>query len=204
MLSLPVTLGLMIVAAVAGSPGWFLVAAVACYVAEPTVFAFFPDADKPLRWGELSASARVLIRQGTFVLLLVQDGGVGDGTVATAAIGFFVLDWLRAGALIGASALRRVSTLPYATRNLGAGEPTLPAPEPAWHVRVVTLVEGYADVLPLLLGAVGLLADVPSLLVAGLVASAAVALGSLGWQAAGLREMRRLLNARRVGRDVQR
>ncbi|MFI0485679.1 CDP-glycerol glycerophosphotransferase family protein [Actinomadura sp. 9N215] len=204
MLSLPVTLGLLIVAAVAGSPGWFLGAALACYAAEPTVSKLLPDADRALRWGELSAAARALIRQGAFVVLLVQDGDAGDATIWTAAAGLFALDWLRAGALVGASVLRRVNTLPYATRNLGKGEPALPAAEPAWHVRLVTLIEGYIDALPLLLGAVGLLADAPALLVAGLVAAAAVTLGSLGWQTAGLREMRRLLNARRVGKDVQR
>ncbi|WUH98674.1 CDP-glycerol glycerophosphotransferase family protein [Spirillospora sp. NBC_00431] len=203
-LFLPVTLGLMVVAATAGSPGWFLGAALACYVAGPALSKLFPDADRALRLGELSPGARVLIRQGAFVLLLVQAGGVGDATVATAAIGFLALDFLRAGALAGAYALRRVNTLPYATRNLGEGEPALPEAEPAWHVRLVTLIEGYADALPLLLGAIGLLADVPALLIAGLVAAAVGTMGSLGWEVPALRRLRPLLNSGRVGRDVQR
>ncbi|TMQ80405.1 hypothetical protein ETD83_41790, partial [Actinomadura soli] len=203
-LSLPATLALMIVAAVAGSPGWFLGAAAACYVAEPVVRRLLPDADRPLRWGELSPGARLLIRQGAFVLLLVQAGGVGDGTVWTAAIGLFVLDWLRAGALVGAATIRRANTIPYATRNLGEGEPTFPRAEPAWHVRLMTLVEGYADALPLLLGAAGLLADVPELLIAGLLGAAAGTLGSCAAQVPYLRQMRRLLNGKRTGRDVQR
>jgi hypothetical protein len=203
-LPLPVTHALMIVAAVAGSPGWFLGAAVASYVAEPLCHRFFPDADRPLRLGELGAAARVLVRQGAFVLLLVEAGGVGDATVAAAALGFFALDGLRAGALIGAAVLRRANSLPYATRNLGAGEPAFPPAEPAWHVRLVTLIEGYLDVPPLALGAVGLLADVPALVIVGLVGSAAGTLVSYAAQLPRLRRMRRLFNGRRVGKDVQR
>ncbi|RKS68396.1 CDP-glycerol:poly(glycerophosphate) glycerophosphotransferase [Actinomadura pelletieri DSM 43383] len=203
-LSLPVTLTLLIGAAVAGSPGWFLAAAVATYLAEPTVFRLFAEADRPLRWGDLGAGARLLIRQGAFVLLFAQAGGVGDATVATAAIGLFALDWLRAGTLIGATALRRGNSLPYATRNLGAGEPAYPKAEPRWHVRLIALVERYADALPVLAGAVGLLVDVPALLVAGLVLAAATMLGSVGWQTPRLKQMRRLANGKRVGRDVQR
>ncbi|TDD15931.1 hypothetical protein E1287_41810 [Actinomadura sp. KC06] len=201
---MPATLALMTVAAAAGSPGWFLVAATACFVAEPVVYRLFPDADRPLRWGELSAGARVLIRQGAFVLLLVQAGDVGDATIWTAALGFFALDWLRAGALVGAATIRRVNTIPYVTRNLGEGEPAFPEAEPAWHVRLVILIEGYADALPLLLGTIGLLADVPELLIAGLLGTAAGTLASCAAQVPHLRRMRGLLNARRVGRDVQR
>ncbi|MFI0366738.1 CDP-glycerol glycerophosphotransferase family protein [Actinomadura sp. 1N219] len=201
---MPATLALMTVAAAAGSPGWFLVAATACFVAEPVVYRLFPDADRPLRWGELSAGARVLIRQGAFVLLLVQAGGVGDATIWTAAIGFFALDWLRAGALVGAATIRRVNTIPYVTRNLGEGEPAYPEAEPAWHVRLVILIEGYADVLPLLLGTIGLLADVLELLIAGLLGSAAGTLASCAAQIPHLRRIRSLLNARRTGRDVRR
>ncbi|MFI0405931.1 CDP-glycerol glycerophosphotransferase family protein [Actinomadura sp. 3N508] len=201
---MPATLALMVVAAVAGSPGWFLGGAIACYVAEPVVHRLLPDADRPLRWGELNAGARTLIRQAAFVLLLVQAGGVGDAAIWTAALGFFVLDWLRAGILIGATTIRRANTIPYASRNLGAGEPAFPAAEPAWHVRLVTLVEGYADVPTLLLGAIGLLAGVPELLIAGLVVAAAGTLASCVAQVPYLKEMRRLLNGRRTGRLVQR
>ncbi|GAA4233760.1 hypothetical protein GCM10022254_36970 [Actinomadura meridiana] len=203
-LPLPVTHALMILAAVAGAPGWFLGAAVASYVAEPLVYRYFQDADRPLRLGELGAAARVLIRQGSFVLLLVEAGGVGDATVATAALGFFLLNGLRAGALIGSAVLRRANSLPYATRNLGAGEPAHPPAEPAWHVRLVTLIEGYADLPPLALGAVGLLADVPALVIVGLLGSAAGTLVSYAAQIPQLRQMRRLFNGRRVGKDVQR
>jgi hypothetical protein len=203
-LLLPVTLGLLVLSASAGSPGWFLGAAALCYAAELAVLRLMPDAARALRWGQLSVGARVLVRQAAFVLLLVQAGDVGDPTIMLAALGFLLLDWVRAVALAGAVAVRRVNKLPYASRNLGQGEPAPPDEEPAWRSRLVGLLESHADVLPLLLGTIGLLVDFPPLLAAGLLAVGAAALVAHTAQSAQLRRMRALLNGDRVGRDVQR
>src|SRR4051794_18422253 len=132
-LLLPATLGLLLVAALAGAPAWFLGAAALCYAAEPAVERLLPDAARPLRWGQMGVGARVLVRQAALVLLLVRTGDVDDPTIGLAALGFLLLDWLRAVALAGAVAVRRVNRLPYVTRNLGQGEPALPAQGPGWH-----------------------------------------------------------------------
>ncbi|MGP4026049.1 CDP-glycerol glycerophosphotransferase family protein [Actinomadura sp. 3N407] len=201
---LPITLVLLLVTAVAGSPGWFLGAAIACYLAEPAVQWLMPDAARVLRWGQMGVGARMLVRQAAFVVLLVQAGDVGDATIVTAAIGFFVLDWVRTAVLSGSVALRRVNKIPFVTRNLGRGEPAFPKAAPAWQTRLVDLLESRSDLLPVLLGAAGLLAGVPALLIAGLLVTAAGLVAAQAGQAVGLRRMRFLRDDDRVGRDVQR
>ncbi|NEA24868.1 CDP-glycerol glycerophosphotransferase family protein [Actinomadura bangladeshensis] len=203
-LLLPGSLALLLAAAAAGAPGWFLAAAALCYAAEPAVERLMPDAARPLRWGQLGAGARVLVRQGAFVLLLVRAGDVDSPVVWTAALGFLALDWIRAAVLAGSVAARRINRVPYLTRNLGKGEPASPAECPAWQSRLTALLENYADLLPLLLGTVGLLVDLPLLLAAGLLATALAAAVAQAGQSARLRRMRALLNGNRVGRDVQR
>ncbi|MFD0539829.1 hypothetical protein ACFQY7_44745 [Actinomadura luteofluorescens] len=125
---LPVTLGLLIGAAAAGWPWAFLGAAVLCYAAEFAVGRTLPDAARPLRWGQMSPGARVLVRQAALVLLLVQSGDAGRPTVVLAAVGLLLVDWIRAATLAGAVASRRVNRLPFVTRNLGQGELALPVP----------------------------------------------------------------------------
>ncbi|WP_433476241.1 CDP-glycerol glycerophosphotransferase family protein [Spirillospora sp. CA-142024] len=204
MLLLPAALGLLLVAALAGAPAWFLSAAALCYAAEPAVERLLPDAARPLRWGQMGVGARVLVRQAALVLLLAQSGDVGDPAIVLAALGFLLVDWLRTVALAGAVAVRRVNRLPFVTRNLGPGEPALPADPPAWQARLAGLLESRADLLPLLFGSVGLLVDFPPLLAAGLAATAAAALVVHAGQMPRLRRMRALLNADRVEHDVQR
>ncbi|TDD73213.1 hypothetical protein E1293_32055 [Actinomadura darangshiensis] len=203
-LLLPATLALLLAAALTGSPGWFLGAAVLCHLAEQAVKRLLPDAARPLRWGGMGEGARTLARQAAFVLLLVEDGDVGLGMIVTAVAGFFVFDWLRIGTLAGSIALGRVNRLPYVTRNLGQGEPSFPGPVPAWQTRLTAVLDGHADVLTVALGTAGLLAGVPELLVAGLVASAAIAVATGTGQLLRLRRLRALRHAGRVGRDVQR
>ncbi|WP_285701363.1 CDP-glycerol glycerophosphotransferase family protein [Actinomadura sp. NBRC 104412] len=204
-LTLPGTLALLLVAAVVGSPGWFLGAAVLCHMAELLVERLAPEADRPLRWGGMAAGARLMARQAALVLLLVRAADVSDATVVTAVAGLFVLDWTRAMALAGSASLERVGRIPYATRNLGKGEPAFPAPPPAWQPRLVGLLEQHGDALPLVFGAAGLLtgAPLPSLL-AGLGVTAAAALAVCAGQLPRLRRLRYLLNGAHVGKDVQR
>ncbi|WP_141578943.1 CDP-glycerol glycerophosphotransferase family protein [Actinomadura sp. WMMA1423] len=201
---LPVTLGLLIGAAAAGAPWAFLGAAVLCYAAEFAVGRSLPDAARPLRWGQMTPGARVLIRQGALVLLLVQAGDAGRTTIALAAVGLLVVDWLRAAILAGAVASRRVNRLPFATLNLGEGEPALPGPDPVWQARLILLLESHADLLPLLFGTAGLMLGVPALVFAGLLGTAAAAAATAAAQTPRLRRMRALLNTDRMTRDVQR
>ncbi|CNE15598.1 CDP-Glycerol:Poly(glycerophosphate) glycerophosphotransferase [Mycobacterium tuberculosis] len=203
-LLLPVALGLLLVAAVTGSPGWFLGAAALCYAAEQAVERLLPDAARPLRWGGFGAAGRLLVRQAALVLLLVQADGVGSPVIWTAVVGFFVLDWLRAAVLAGAVAADRVNRLPYLTRNLGKGEPAFPADCRTWHKRLARLLEGHADLLPILFGSVGIMVGLPALLTAGLLATAVLTLIVQAGQTARLRRLRVLRNGNRVGRKVQR
>ncbi|MGW2307284.1 CDP-glycerol glycerophosphotransferase family protein [Actinomadura luteofluorescens] len=201
---LPVTLGLLIGSAAAGWPWAFLGAAVLCYAAEFAVGRTLPDAARPLRWGQMSPGARVLVRQAALVLLLVQSGDAGRPTVVLAAVGLLLVDWIRAATLAGAVASRRVNRLPFVARNLGQGEPALPAPATPRQARLTLLLESHADLLPLLFGTVGLLLGLPVLVVAGLLGTAAVAIAVASAQLPRLRRMRALLNAERTGHDVQR
>lgn len=201
---LPVTLGLLIGAAAAGWPWAFLGAAVLCYAAEFAVGRTLPDAARPLRWGQMSPGARVLVRQAALVLLLVQSGDAGRPTVLLAAVGLLLVDWIRAATLAGAVASRRVNRLPFVTRNLGQGEPSPPVAGSARQARLTLLLESHADLLPLLFGTAGLLLGLPVLVVAGLLGTAAVAIAVASAQLPRLRRMRALLNAERTGRDVQR
>ncbi|NED51167.1 hypothetical protein G3I24_09640, partial [Micromonospora aurantiaca] len=100
---------------------------------------------------------------------------------------------IRAAVLAGSVAARRINRVPYLTRNLGKGEPASPAECPAWQSRLTALLENYADLLPLLLGTVGLLVDLPLLLAAGLLATALAAAVAQAGQSARLRRMRALL-----------
>lgn len=204
MLLLPATLGLLLVAAVAGAPGWFLGAAALCYAAEQAVERLLPDMAKPLRWGGFGAGARLLVRQASLLVLLVQVDNTGSAVIWTAAVVFLVLDWLRIAVLAGAVVADYVNRVPYLTRNLGKGEPAFPADCPAWHRRLAYFLEGYADLLPILFAGVGLLVGLPSLLIAGLLGTALVALGIQAGQTPRLRRLRALRNGKRVGRDVQR
>ncbi|WP_308212463.1 SDR family oxidoreductase [Actinomadura madurae] len=147
-LSLPVMLILLTVAGASGSPAFFLGAMVLCYLAEQAVLRVTPDAARALRWGQMPAGARVLARQAAFVLLLVQDEDAGTPTVTLAAAGFVLLDWIRAVALAGAVAVRRVNRLPFVSRNLGPNEPALPRELPEWQTRLIGLLESRADFLP--------------------------------------------------------
>jgi hypothetical protein len=203
-LSLPITLGLLIVAGAAGSPAVFLGAMVLCYLAEQAVLRVTPDAARALRWGQMPSGARMLVRQAAFLLLLVQDEDAGTPTITLTAAGFLFLDWIRAVALAGSVAVRRVNKLPFVSRNLGPGEPALPDKPPAWQTRLVGLLEGRADFLPLLSGTAGLLAGVPALVGAGLLATAAATAAAHAGQSRRLRRMRALLTADHTGRDVQR
>jgi hypothetical protein len=203
-LLLPGALALLLAAALAGSPALFLAAAIGCHLAEQTVQRRMPATVKALRRGEMVPGTRVLTRQAAFVLLLVQAGDIGNVTIVTAAAGFFALDWLRAVVLAGATALRGNGRLPFATRNLGPSEWTVPGSEPAWHRWMFRMLEAHADAAPILLGSAGLVIGVHALVPAGLLITAAGTLVVFATQAARLRRMRPLLDASRVARDVQR
>ncbi|MCP9980442.1 CDP-glycerol glycerophosphotransferase family protein [Actinomadura madurae] len=202
-LSLPVMLILLTVAGASGSPAFFLGAMVLCYLAEQAVLRVTPDAARALRWGQMPAGARVLARQAAFVLLLVQDEDAGTPTVTLAAAGFVLLDWIRAVALAGAVAVRRVNRLPFVSRNLGPNEPALPRELPEWQTRLIGLLESRADFLPSCSASPGLMTGVPALVAGGLLATTAAAVAAHAGQAGRLRRMRTLLTADHVGHDVQ-
>ncbi|MFI0352787.1 CDP-glycerol glycerophosphotransferase family protein [Actinomadura sp. 9N407] len=203
-LFLPVTLGLLLAAALAGGPGWFLGAAILCHLVELAVEQRMPDAGKALRRGQMGPGMRVLTRQAAFVVLLVQAGDVADWTVAAAATGFFLLDWFRTLVLASGAGLRNTNRLPFATRDLGPSEWATPSAESAWQAWLFRMVEGHADAAPLLLGAAGVIVGVPALVPGGLLITAVGTSIIFAGQAGRLRRMRPLLDSARVARDVQR